>query len=131
MIDLRSDTVTNPTRRMLESILEAPLGDDVFEEDETTKKLEKLAARLTGFEASLLVTSGTQANLTNILAHTKRGDEVIYAGGYNSPEGIVKIVKRNNGNHWSKNFIRHYFHIRLHFSQNGWLKHGAVTFPPS
>ncbi len=77
IIDLRSDTVTLPTREMLEAILEAPLGDDVYGEDPTVNRLEELAAEKLGKEKALLVTSGTQANLTSILAQTKRGDEVI------------------------------------------------------
>lgn len=76
-IDLRSDTVTLPTQEMLEAILKAPLGDDVYGEDPTVNKLEELAAKKMGKEKALLVTSGTQGNLTSILAHTKRGDEII------------------------------------------------------
>jgi threonine aldolase len=77
MIDLRSDTVTLPTRRMREAILDAPLGDDVFGEDETVNRLEEIAASKTGFESAMLVTSGTQANITSVLTHTRRGDELI------------------------------------------------------
>ena len=76
-IDLRSDTVTLPTQEMLEAVLEAPLGDDVYGEDPTVNKLEELAAKKMGKEEALLVTSGTQGNLVSILAHTERGNEVI------------------------------------------------------
>jgi threonine aldolase len=62
---------------MLEAITNAPLGDDVYEDDPTVNRLEELAARIIGKEKALLVTSGTQANLVSALAHTKRGDEVI------------------------------------------------------
>uniref|UniRef100_A0A7C4XA63 Low-specificity L-threonine aldolase n=1 Tax=candidate division WOR-3 bacterium TaxID=2052148 RepID=A0A7C4XA63_UNCW3 len=77
IIDLRSDTVTLPTKRMREAIFNAELGDDVFGEDPTVNKLEKLAAEIVGKEAGLLVSSGTQGNLVSILTHCSRGDEVI------------------------------------------------------
>jgi len=76
-VDLRSDTVTLPTEEMLEAIKSAGLGDDVFREDPTVNRLEKMAAQKMGKESALLVTSGTQGNLVSILSHTKRGDEVI------------------------------------------------------
>lgn len=76
-VDLRSDTVTLPTEEMLEAIRHAPLGDDVFGEDQTVNRLEQLAAEKMGKEAALLVTSGTQANLVSLLSNTKRGDLVI------------------------------------------------------
>ncbi|UCE16632.1 MAG: low-specificity L-threonine aldolase, partial [Candidatus Bathyarchaeota archaeon] len=74
---LKSDTVTLPTEEMLEAIRNAKLGDDVFREDPTVNRLEKMAAQKMGKESALLVTSGTQGNLVSILTHTKRGDEVI------------------------------------------------------
>ncbi|MEO0185051.1 MAG: low-specificity L-threonine aldolase, partial [candidate division WOR-3 bacterium] len=77
IIDLRSDTVTLPTEKMREAIYKAELGDDVFEEDPTVNRFEKLAAEIVGKEAGLLVSSGTQGNLVSILTHCNRGDEVI------------------------------------------------------
>ncbi len=77
LLDLRSDTVTQPTPEMREAIYRAEVGDDVFREDPTVNRLEEMAARLMGKEAAVLVTSGTQANLVSVLAHTQRGDEVI------------------------------------------------------
>lgn len=77
IVDLRSDTVTIPPKEMLETILHAELGDDVYREDPTVNRLEEMAAELMGKEAALLVTSGTQANLVSLMAQTKRGDEVI------------------------------------------------------
>ena len=77
MIDLRSDTVTLPTEEMREAIRHAELGDDVYREDPTVRKLEEMAARKMGKEAALLVTSGTQANLVSLINNTKRGDLVI------------------------------------------------------
>ena len=76
-IDLRSDTVTLPSARMREAIARAELGDDVFSEDPTVNRLERLAAERFGKEAALLVASGTMGNLVCVLAHCGRGDEVI------------------------------------------------------
>ncbi len=76
-IDLRSDTVTLPTRAMREAIAAAELGDDVFREDPTVNRLEERAAEVLGQEAGLLVTSGTQGNLVSLLAQSHPGDEVI------------------------------------------------------
>lgn len=77
MIDLRSDTVTQPTPAMKAAMLSAPLGDDVFGDDPTVNALqESLAARL-GFEAGLFCPTGTQSNLCALMAHCGRGDEYI------------------------------------------------------
>ena len=76
-IDLRSDTLTQPTSAMREAMANAEVGDDVFEEDPTLKKLETLAAKKTGKESALFVPSGTMGNLISILSHCQRGDEVI------------------------------------------------------
>jgi threonine aldolase len=77
LIDLRSDTVTMPTEEMLKAISHSEFGDDVFEEDPTVNRLEKLAAERMGKEAALLVTSGTQANLISLMSNTNRGELVI------------------------------------------------------
>ena len=77
VIDLRSDTVTLPTDEMRKAIATATLGDDVSGEDPTVNKLEQKAADLTGKEAALLVSSGTQGNLIAILANGQNGDEII------------------------------------------------------
>ena len=76
-IDLRSDTLTQPTPAMREAMANAEVGDDVFEEDPTLKKLEILAAKKTGKESALFVPSGTMGNLISVLSHCQRGDEVI------------------------------------------------------
>ena len=76
-VDLRSDTVTRPSPGMRKAIAEAVVGDDVFVDDPTVKKLESLAAELTGKEASIFVPSGTMGNEIAILCHTARGDEAI------------------------------------------------------
>ena len=76
-IDLRSDTFTQPTSAMREAMANAEVGDDVFEEDPTLKKLEILAAKKTGKESALFVPSGTMGNLISVLSHCQRGDEVL------------------------------------------------------
>lgn len=76
-IDLRSDTVTQPTAAMRAAMMAAPLGDDVFGDDPTVNALQERIAALTGKEAALFMPSGTQSNLCGILAHCGRGDEYI------------------------------------------------------
>lgn len=76
-IDLRSDTVTQPTEAMRIAMAKADVGDDVYGEDPTVNKLQELAAGMLGKEAGLFVPSGTMGNLIAILAHCGRGDEVI------------------------------------------------------
>lgn len=77
MIDLRSDTVTKPSSKMLETMMSAPLGDDVFAEDPTINELQSYAAKLFGMEAALFCPSGTMTNQIAIKAHTQPGDELI------------------------------------------------------
>ncbi|MBO8137668.1 MAG: low-specificity L-threonine aldolase [Desulfotomaculum sp.] len=77
MIDLRSDTVTQPTIEMRQAMANAEVGDDVFGEDPTVNQLEKTAAELVGKEDALFVPTGTMGNQLAILSHTSRGDEVI------------------------------------------------------
>ena len=76
-IDLRSDTVTLPTPRMMEAISRVELGDDVYGEDPTVNRLQQLAAQKLGTEAALFVASGTMGNLVAVLTHCQRGDEMI------------------------------------------------------
>lgn len=76
-IDLRSDTVTQPTPAMREAMAQAPVGDDVYGEDPSVNRLQEMAAARLGKEAALFVPSGTMGNLAAILAHCTRGDEVI------------------------------------------------------
>ena len=77
MIDLRSDTVTQPTAAMRAATAAAAVGDDVYGEDPTVNELQEAVAELLGKEAALFVTSGTQGNLCGLLAHCGRGDEYI------------------------------------------------------
>lgn len=76
-IDLRSDTVTQPTDEMRRAMAEAPVGDDVYEDDPTVRKLEQEAAKLLGKEAALFTPSGTFANQLALFTHCHHGDEVI------------------------------------------------------
>lgn len=80
-VDLRSDTITRPTAAMREAMARAEVGDDVFGEDPTVKALEEVAARLTGKEAALFVSSGTMGNQLAIACQTRHGDEVIVGEG--------------------------------------------------
>jgi threonine aldolase len=107
-IDYRSDTMTRPTPQMLEAMMKAPVGDDVFGEDPTINELERLSAALFGMEAGLFCPSGTMTNQIAIKCHTQPGDEVIcdttahiyqYEGGgiaFNSGAS-VKLINGANG----------------------------------
>jgi threonine aldolase len=77
IVDLRSDTVTQPTAAMREAMMAAELGDDVFAGDPTVNALQDKIAELLGFEAALFVPTGTQSNLCALLSHCQRGDEYI------------------------------------------------------
>ena len=77
VVDLRSDTVTQPTEEMREAMRNAVVGDDYYREDPTVAEIEELAAAKLGKEAGLFVASGTMGNLVSILTHTQRGDAVI------------------------------------------------------
>ncbi len=77
LIDLRSDTVTKPSKAMLNAMLNAKLGDDVFGEDETVNALQEKCAELTGKQAALFVPTGVMGNQLAIKCHTLPGDEVI------------------------------------------------------
>lgn len=77
MIDLRSDTVTQPTPAMREAMMAAPLGDDVFGDDPSVNALQERLAALLGFEAALFMATGTQSNLCALMSHCQRGDEYL------------------------------------------------------
>ncbi len=77
IVDLRSDTLTLPTPAMREAMARAEVGDDVWEEDPTVRRLEEMAARRTGKDAALFVSSGTQGNLVSVLAQTRPGQEIV------------------------------------------------------
>jgi threonine aldolase len=108
MIDIRSDTVTKPTPAMLEAMMRADVGDDVFGEDETVNALQRKAADLFGKEAALFCPTGTMTNQIGIRLHTQPGDEVICdelahiylyeGGGIAANAGAsVRLLKGDNG----------------------------------
>ena len=90
IIDLRSDTVTKPTKGMLEVMMQAKVGDDVFREDPSVNELEERVAAMFNKEIALFFPSGTMANQTALKLHTNPGDQVIcdkYAHIYNYESG--------------------------------------------
>jgi threonine aldolase len=91
MIDLRSDTLTQPTEAMLDAMRSAKLGDDSRDGDPTVGQLEELAAARTGKPAAVFVPSGTMGNLVALMAHTGRGGEVLLEDG-------AHILKHEMGN---------------------------------
>ncbi|VTN25295.1 Low-specificity L-threonine aldolase [Klebsiella pneumoniae] len=107
MIDLRSDTVTRPGRAMLEAMMAAPVGDDVYGDDPTVNELQRYAADLAGKEAALFLPTGTQANLVGLLSHCQRGEEYIVgqgahnylyeAGGRGGPRQYSAAADRRRG----------------------------------
>ena len=107
-INLISDTVTKPTKGMLEAMLNAKVGDDVFKSDPTVNKLQEKAAKLFGMEDALFFPSGTMANQTAIKLHTQPGDKLFcdkYAHVYNYEGGgaafnsgvTCKLIDGNRG----------------------------------
>ena len=102
-IDLRSDTVTQPTQAMRDAMANAVVGDDVFGDDPTLQDLEAYAAERLGKEAALFVTSGMQGNACALLAHTRRGDCVVIdphshiaeheAGSYGQLAGVSRKAR--------------------------------------
>ena len=77
IVDMRSDTITQPTPTMRQAMAEANVGDDVFGEDPTVNRLEEMVAKRLEKEAALFVASGTMANLVSQLTHCGRGNEMI------------------------------------------------------
>lgn len=93
-INLISDTVTKPTKGMLDAMMVAKVGDDVFKTDETANELEEKIAKMFGMEAALFFPSGTMANQTAIKVHTQLGEQLIcdkYAHIYNYEGGGVSF----------------------------------------
>ena len=76
-IDLRSDTVTQPTQAMREAMINARVGDDVLRDDPTVRALEQKIAEICGMDEALFVPSGTMSNAIAIRTHTSPGDEII------------------------------------------------------
>ena len=108
MIDLRSDTVTRPSKEMKAKMFDAKLGDDVFEDDPTVKEFENCTASLFGKEEGLFCPSGTMSNQIALMIHLKPGDEVIcsreshiynYEGGgiARNAGASVRLIEKSNG----------------------------------
>ena len=108
MIDLRSDTVTRPSKEMKEAMINAKLGDDVFQDDPTVIDFEKRTAFMFGKEAGLFCPSGTMSNQIALMVHLKPGDEVItsreahiynYEGGgvARNAGASMRLIDRSNG----------------------------------
>ena len=107
-IDMRSDTVTQPTKAMLEAMMAAKVGDDVLQDDPTVKALEARIAEMCGMDSALFVPSGTMSNAVAIRAHTSPGDEIVMertshiyqyeGGGYAVMSGVsVALVDGKKG----------------------------------
>lgn len=145
-IDLRSDTVTQPTPEMRKAMAEAEVGDDVYGEDPTINRLQEMAAEKTGKEAGLFVSSGTMGNLIAVLTHCNRGDEVILgnmchtyiyeAGGTAALGGVHPFAIKNQPDGTLalddiKNAIRkddvHFPQTRLIMLENTHNRCGGVT----
>ncbi len=146
LIDLRSDTVTQPSGAMYEKMLQAPLGDDVFGEDPSVNELQTFAANLFGMEAALFCSSGTQTNQIGIKLHTQPGDEVIcdalshvylYEGGgiaYNSAAS-VRLIQSERGLFTAEQVLQninddnvHFPHTRLVCIENTVNKGGGTCW---
>jgi threonine aldolase len=108
MIDLRSDTVTRPSKEMLKAMISSPVGDDVFGDDPSVNKLEEKAARMFKKESALFCPSGTMCNQIAIKAHTNPGDEIICdrlshiynyeAGGFAYNSGVsIRLIDGDRG----------------------------------
>jgi threonine aldolase len=108
IVDLRSDTVTRPTPAMLDAMMNAEVGDDVFQEDPSVNKLESMAAEMFGMESAIYCPTGTMSNQIAIRVHTQPGDEVICdknahvyqheGGGIASNSGAqVKLIEGDRG----------------------------------
>jgi threonine aldolase len=106
IIDLRSDTITLPTKEMHEAMYRAEVGDDVFGEDPTVNRLEEMSAQMMGKEAAIFTASGTMSNLLAVLSQTRHGDEIILggeshifwneAGGASALGGVVMRTVEND-----------------------------------
>ncbi len=149
-IDLRSDTVTQPTAAMREAIFTAPVGDDVLGDDPTVKALEALSAEMLGKEAALFVSSGTMANAVAVRSHTNPGDEIVLethshiytyeGGGYaalsgcsvarvSGPSGIIPAVDVGEAIRKSEGSQGHYPNATLVCIENTSNRGGGSCYP--
>lgn len=148
VVDLRSDTVTQPTDRMREAMARARVGDDVFREDPTVVELERAVARRVGHAAGLFCASGTMANLVAVLTHCRRGDAVLAdaeahvlhyeAGGLSSLAGTFPQPLRTRDGHPTPEELEavagppdvHRPPARLVWLENTHNRAGGVAYPP-
>ncbi len=148
-LDYRSDTITKPTDEMRKAAFNAKVGDDVFADDPTVNELERYAAEITGKEAALFVSSGTQGNLVSVMSHTKPGDEVILeadshiymyeVGGMAAIAGCMPHLFHTDDGylpaHELEKHIRppniHYPIPRLLCLENTHNRHGGVALSPA
>lgn len=149
-IDLRSDTVSWPTPAMREAMANAPVGDDVYGEDPTINRLQKMAAERVNKEAALFVPSGTMGNLIAALVHCGRGDELIlgnkshtflYEAGNTSalgsihPHTLPNLPDGTIGLDEIRSAIRtentHFPHSKAVFIENTHNMCGGVVIPPT
>lgn len=148
IVDLRSDTVTLPTKEMREAMQNVELGDDVYQEDPTVNELERKAARKVGMEDALLVASGTQGNLAALTSHTERGQEIILgqkSHTFNYERSGIAVVadllprpiKEENGIFTPEQVERVIHKDRLHIAETGVVSlenthnmEGGVAIPP-
>ena len=145
-IDLRSDTVTKPTEAMRKAMASAEVGDDVYGEDPTVNRLQKMAAELTGKEAALFVSSGTMGNQAAIAAATRRGDAVLvgenahillYESGAGSALWGVQVETLGTGGFFSSSEVAdaihpvdvHYAPARMLAVENTHNQSGGRIFP--
>jgi len=128
-IDLRSDTVTKPTKEMLEAMFTAEVGDDIFDEDPTVNKLQKKIAKMFNKEAAMYVPSGTMANQIAIKVHTQPADEVICditshiynfeGGGISFNSGVsTKLINGNNGRIKADQIIENINPKNIHYANS-------------
>ena len=147
-IDLRSDTVTLPTKEMLEAIIHSNLGDDVYGEDPTVNELQELASEKMGKEAALLVPSGTQANLTSLMSNCKRGEEVVLeseshiywyeVGGVSAIAGLLPWPIKTSSGAYNIDELEaafrlkniHYPELTLICVENTHNRHGGTIITP-
>lgn len=148
LIDLRSDTVTKPTDEMRSAMASAEVGDDVYGEDPTVNELETESAAVTGHEAGLFVTSGTQGNLVALLTHCARGDGAILGadshiyiyegGGLAAMGGILPLIASDAGGvissesvaAWCRPTNVHFAPARLLCVENTHNRCGGVAVSP-
>jgi threonine aldolase len=130
--DFRSDTVTQPTPRMLEAMVSARVGDDVLGDDPTVRELERRFADLFGKEAALFLPSGTMANQTAVAAHTVPGEEIIVdagahifqfeGGGLSRVAGVhVRTLDTENGQYSFGQLARSIRPISEHMPRTGMI----------